>query len=199
MSKLCLCGDWEFECWLSELCGHKLCPMDCSTPGSPGLNCLLEFVQNSYPLSQWCYPTISSSVPLFSSCPQSFPVSGTFPMSWLFASGGQSIGASASASVLPRNIHGWSTLGLTGLISLQSKGLSRVFSNTTVWKHQFFSSQLSYSPTLTSIRDHCQNLFWGHLLGGCVVGLMATSSKRTYATRVAPRTAAALYHCLFLP
>ena len=87
--------------------------------------------------------TISSSVAPFSSCPQSFPVSGCFPMSRLFASGGQSIGASASASVLPRNIHSWSTLGLTGLISLQSKELSRVFSNTTVWKHQFFSTQPS--------------------------------------------------------
>ena len=200
MSKLCLCDDWECRCWLSEFCGHKLCnPMDCSIPGSPVLHCLLEFVQNSYPLSQWCYLTISSSVAPFSSCPQSFPVSGTFPMSWLFTSGGQGIGASASASVLPRNIHGWSTLGLTGLISLQSKGLSRVFFNTTVWKHQFFSSQLSYSPTLTSIHDYNKNLFLGHLLGGCVVGLMATSSKRTYATRVPPRAAAAVYYCLFLP
>ena len=87
---------------------------------------------NSCPLTRWCHPTISSSVTLFSSCPQSFPASGAFPMSRLFASGGQSIGA--SASVLPMNIQCWLPLGLTGLISLQSKGLSRVFSSTTVSK-----------------------------------------------------------------
>ena len=92
-------------------------------------------------ISRWCHPTISSSVVPFSSCLQSFPASGSFPMSWLFTSGGQSIGA--SASVLPMNIQGWFPLGLTGLISLLSKGCSRVFSNTTVWKHQFFSSQSS--------------------------------------------------------
>ena len=91
---------------------------------------------NSCPLSQWCHPTISSSVTLFSSCPQSFPASGSFPNSWLFPSGGQSIRASAAASVLPMNIQGWFSLGLTGLISLLSKGLSRVFSSTTVWKHR---------------------------------------------------------------
>ena len=85
---------------------------------------------NSCPLSQWCHPTISSSVIPFSSGLQSFPASGSFPMSWLFTSGGQSIGASASASVFPKNIQGWFALGLTGLISLQSKGLSRVFSST---------------------------------------------------------------------
>ena len=95
---------------------------------------------NSSPLSQWYYLTISSSAAPFSSCPQSFP-SGCFPMSWLFVSGDQSIGA--PASVLLMNIQDWFPLGLTGLISLQSKGLSRVFSNTTVQKHQFFSSQLS--------------------------------------------------------
>ena len=94
------------------------------------------------PLSRWCHPTISSSVIPFSSCPQSFPPSGSFPISWLFASGGQIIGASASASVLPMNIQDWFPLGWTGLI-LQSKGLSRVFSNTTVQKHQFFGSQPS--------------------------------------------------------
>ena len=98
---------------------------------------------NSCPLSQWCHPTISSSVAPFSSCPQSFPESGSFPMSWLFESGSQIIGDSASASVLPMNIQDWFALGLTGLISLQSKRLSRVFSNTTVQKHQFFSTQLS--------------------------------------------------------
>ena len=98
---------------------------------------------NSCPLSWWCLPTISSSVSPFSSCLQSFPASGSFPMSRLFASGGQSIGVPVSASVLPMNIQGLFLLILTGLISLQSKGLSRVFSSTTVWKHQFFSAQLS--------------------------------------------------------
>ena len=95
---------------------------------------------NSCPLSWWCHPTISSSVIPFSSCLQSFIPSGSFPVSRLFASGGQSIGASASASVLPKGIHSWFLLGLTGLISLLSKGLSRVFSNTAVQKHQLFSS-----------------------------------------------------------
>ena len=98
---------------------------------------------NSCPSSWWCHPTISTSVVLFSSCLQSFPISGSFPRSQLFTSGGQSIGVSASASVLPMNIQDWFPLGLTGLISLQFKGLSRVFSNTTVQKHQFFSTQLS--------------------------------------------------------
>ena len=98
---------------------------------------------NSSPLSQWCHPTISSSVIPFSSCPLSFPASGSFQMSKLFASGGQSIGVSASTSVLPMNAQDWFPLGWTGWISLQSRGLSRVFSNTTVQKHQFFSAQLS--------------------------------------------------------
>ena len=95
------------------------------------------------PLSRWCHPTISSSVVPFFSCLQSFLTSGSFPMSQLFASGGQSIGVSASTSVLPMNTLDWFPLGWTGWISLQSKGLSRVFSNTTVQKHQFFSAQLS--------------------------------------------------------
>ena len=98
---------------------------------------------NPRPLSRWCHPIISSSVVPFSSCPQSFPASGSFQMSQLFASGGQSIGVLASTSVLPMNTQDWSPLGLTGWISLQSKGLSRVFSNTTVQKHQFFGTQLS--------------------------------------------------------
>ena len=93
--------------------------------------------------SQWCYPTISSCVIRFSSCPQSFPASGSFPMSQLFTSGGQSIGVSASTSVHPMNTQDWSPLGWTGWISLQSKGFTRVFCNTTVQKHQFFSTQLS--------------------------------------------------------
>ena len=98
---------------------------------------------NSCPLSWWCHPTISSSVIPFSSCPQSFPSLGSFPVSQLFASGGQNIGVSASISVLPMNTQDWSPLGWTGWISLQSKGLSRVFSNTTVRKYQFFGVQLS--------------------------------------------------------
>ena len=108
----------------------------CPSP-TPGVH------PNPCPWSQWCHPTISSSVVSFSSCPQSFPASGSFQMSQLFTSGGQSIGDSASASVLPMNTQDWSPLGWTGWISLQSKGLSRVFSNTTVQKHQFFGAQLS--------------------------------------------------------
>ena len=98
---------------------------------------------NSSPSFQWCHPTISFSVTPFSSCLQSFPASGSFPMSQFLTSGGQIIGATTSASVLPMNIQGWFPLGLTVLISLQSKGLSRVFSNTTVQRHQFFGAQLS--------------------------------------------------------
>ena len=97
---------------------------------------------NSCPLSRWCQPTISSSVVPFSSCLQSSPASGSFPMSQFFASGGQSIRVSASASVLPMNIWNRFPLGWTDWISVQSKGFSRVFSNTTVQKHQFFSTQL---------------------------------------------------------
>ena len=103
---------------------------------SPGVG------SNSYPLSWWFRPTISSSVAPFSSCFQSFPASGSFPMRRLFTSGGQS-GASASVAVLPMNIQDWFPLGLTGWISLLSKGLSRVFSNSTVQKHQFFDTQPS--------------------------------------------------------
>ena len=109
---------------------------------------------NSHPLSRWCHPAISSSVIPFSSCPQSLPAFGSFPMSQLFTWGGQSAGVSPLASVLPMNTQDWSPLGWTGWISLQSKGLSRVFSNTTLQKHQFFSAQLSYSPTLTSEHDY---------------------------------------------
>ena len=98
---------------------------------------------NSCPSSWWCNPDISSSVVPFFSCPQSLPTSGSFQMSQLFTWGGQSIGVSSSASVLPKNIQDWSPLGWTGWISLQYKGLSRVFSNTTVQKHQFFGTQPS--------------------------------------------------------
>ena len=108
----------------------------CPSP-TPGVH------SNSCPLSQWCHPTISSSVIPFSSCPQSLPASGSFPINQFFASCGQSIGVSASTSVLPMHFQDWFPLGWTGWISLQSKGLSRVFFNTTVQKHQFFSTQLS--------------------------------------------------------
>ena len=104
---------------------------------------ILGVYSNSCPLSRWCHPTISSSVIPFSSCLQSFPASRSFQMSQFFASGGQSIRLSASTSVLPMNIQDWSPLGWTGWISLQSKGLSRVFSNFTVQKHQFFGTRLS--------------------------------------------------------
>ena len=113
---------------------HARPPCPSSTP---------RFHSDSCPSSWWCHPAISSSVVPFSSCPQSFPTSKCFPMSQLFAWGGQSIGVSASASVLLKNTQDWSPLGWTGWISLQSKGLSRIFSNTTFQKHQFFSAQLS--------------------------------------------------------
>ena len=103
----------------------------------------LRVHSNPRPSSRWCHPAISSSVVPFSSCPQSLPASESFPMTQLFAWGGQSIGVAALASVLPMNIQDWFPLGWTGWISLQSKGLSRVFSNTTVQKHQLFSAQLS--------------------------------------------------------
>ena len=108
----------------------------CPSP-TPGVH------PNPCPSGWWCHPTISSSVIPFSSCPQSLPASESFPMSQLFAWGGQSIRVSASTSVLPMNTQDWFPLGLTGWIALQSKGLSRVFSNTTVQKQQFFGTQLS--------------------------------------------------------
>ena len=138
----------------------------CPSP-TPGVH------SNSCPLSQWCHPTISSSVIPFSSCLQSFPASGSFPVNQLFPPGGQSIGASASASasapVLPMNIQDWFPLGWTGLISLLSSGLSRVFLNITVQKRQFFGTQpslwsnshihtwlLEKALALTDYVDHCQ-------------------------------------------
>ena len=113
---------------------HDRPPCPSQTPG---------VYSNSCPLSQWCHPNISSSVVPFSSCPQSLPASGSFPTSQLFTWGGQSIGVSASASVLPMNTQDWPPLGWTGWNSLQFKGLSRVFSNTIVQKHQFFGAELS--------------------------------------------------------
>ena len=111
----------------------------------------------SCPLSQWCHPAISSSVFPFSSCPQSLPASESFPISQLFAWGGQSIGVSASTSVLPMNTQDWSPLEWTGWISFQSKRLSRVFSNTTVQKLPSSALSFPYSPTLTSIHDYWKN------------------------------------------
>ena len=111
---------------------------------------------NSCPLSQWCHPAISSSV-VPSSCLQSFPASGSFQMNQLFTLGGQSTGVSASISVLPMNNQDWFPLEWTGWISLQSKGLLRVFYNTTVQKHQFFGTQLSSQSAFTSIHDHWKN------------------------------------------
>ena len=114
---------------------------------SPPLNISWNLpIPSSHPLNWWCHLTISSSAGPFSSFPQSCPTSGSFPVSWLFASDSQSIGASTAASVLPINIQDWYPLRLTGLISLQFKGLSRVFSNITVQKHQFFSAQPSLWP-----------------------------------------------------
>ena len=113
---------------------HTRLPCPSPTPG---------VLPNSCPLSQWRHPTISTSVVPFSSCPQSSPALGSFLRSQFFTSGSQRIGASTSASVLSMNIQDWFSLGWTGWISLQSKGLSRVFSNTTVQKHKFFGAQLS--------------------------------------------------------
>ena len=129
--------------WPHEL-QHARPPCPSPTPGVYSDSCL-----------SWCHPAISSSVVPFSSCPQSLPASESFPMSQLFAWGGQSIGVSALASFLPKNTQDWSPLGWTDFISLQSKGLSRVFSNTTVQKHQFFSAQLSlqsnsHNPYMTT-------------------------------------------------
>ena len=124
--------------WWPTLCD----PMNRSTPGLPVHHQLPEFTQTC-PLSGWCHLTISSSVIPFSSCLQPFPASRSFQMSHFFPSGSQSTGVSASASVLPMNIQNWFLLGWTSWISLQSKGLSRIFSNTTVQKHQFFGAQLS--------------------------------------------------------
>ena len=133
--------------WHHEL-QHARPPCSSPTPGVHPYSC---------PMSWWCHPTISSSVVPFSFSLQSFPTSGSFQMSELFASGGQNTGVSALTSVLIMNAQDWFRLGWTGWISLQSKGRSRVFSNTTVHNHQFFCAQPSYSPTLTSIHDHWIN------------------------------------------
>ena len=133
-------------CWcsVSQSCPTLCDPMDCCTPGFPVLHHLPELAQaHVHWADDAIHPTISSSVVSFSSCPQSFPASESFLMSQFFASGSQSIGASASTLILSKTIQGWFPLGFTGLISLCPKGPSRVFSNTKVQKHQFFSTQLS--------------------------------------------------------
>ena len=132
---------------------------DSATPWTAASQASLSFtISPEVVHCQWCCPTISSSAIPFSSCPQFFPAWGSFPMNRLFTSGGQSIGASASASVLPKNIRSWFSLGLTGLIFLQSKGLSRVFSSTTVQKHHFFGAQpFLLSSSLTSVHDYWKN------------------------------------------
>ena len=127
---------------------HARPPCPSPTPG---------VCSDSRPSCPWCHPTISSSVVPVSSCLQSFPASGSFPKSQVFRWGGQRIGASASASVLPMNGQGWSPLGLTGWLSLQSKELSRVFSNTTVQKHQLLVLSLLYGPALTSVHNYWEN------------------------------------------
>ena len=134
------------SCWVRFSCSvvsDSLRPHELQHTRPPCPSPTPRVYPNSCPLSQWCHPTISSSVIPFSSCLQSFPTSGSFQMSQTFTSGGQNTGVSASTSVLPMNTQDWSPLGWTGWISLQSKGLSRVFSSTTVQKNQFFCTQLS--------------------------------------------------------
>ena len=135
---------------LFETSWIRACQASCPSPTS-------RVHSNSCPSSQWCHLAISSSVVPFSSCPQSLPVSESFPISQFFTWGDQSIRVSTSASVLLMNTQDWSPLRWTGWISLQSKGLSRVFSNTTAQKHQFFSIQLSSQSNITSIHDHWKN------------------------------------------
>ena len=155
----------QFSC---SIVSDSLRPHELQHSRPPCLSPTPRVYPDSCALSRWCHPTISSFVVAFSSCPQSFPASGSFQMSQFFSSGGQSIGVSASTSVLPMNTQDWSPLGWTGWISLQSEGLSRVFSNTTVQKHQvfwhsaFFIVQLAH-PYLTTGKNHSfdlTNLCW---------------------------------------
>ena len=144
---------------------------------------------NSCPLSWWCHPTISSSVVIFSSYLQSFPASGSFLMSQLFASGGQSIGT--STSVLSVNIQDWFPLGLTGWISFQSKGLTRVFSSTTVWKHQFFSAQ----PSLWSNSHICTWLLIDYVI---LLSLLFPSGTAIFGYYTSFLLSWFLFPCAFL-
>ena len=142
---------------VAQSCPTLCDPMDCSTPGLP-VHYQFPVYPNSCPLNRWCHPTISSSVQPFSSCPQSFPASGSFQMSQFFTSGGQSIGVSDSTSVLPMNAQDWPPLGWTGWISLQSKGLSRVFSNTLSYPLlNEFSVLGTVLPLLCLISLHSNN------------------------------------------
>ena len=134
---------WIVSQFSHSVMSDSLWPHGLQHAKPPCLSPTPRVYSNSSPLSRWCHLTISSSVVPFSSCFQSFPASGSFPMSQFFTSGGQSIGVSASALVLPMNIQDWFPLGLTGWLSSQSERLSRVFSNTAVWRHQFFGAQLS--------------------------------------------------------
>ena len=149
---------WGIEQWRSwiriglfshSVVSNSLQPRGLEHSRLPCLSPTFRAYSNSYPTSRWCHPTISSFFVPFSSCLQSFPASGSFLMSQLFASGGQTIGASASASVPPMNIQNLFPLGWTGCISLQTKRLSRIFSNTTVQKHQLFGAQLSFKLSIT--------------------------------------------------
>ena len=148
--------EWDYSLKMfssvAQSCPTVCNPMDCSIPGLPIYHQLPEFTPNSCPLSQWCHPTISSSVL------QSFPASGSFPVSQLFTSDGQSIGVSASTSVLPMNIQNWFPLGWTGWISLQSKGLKSV--NTLNFN---LCCQISFQKdfVLRPVKDHT---FWGHII-----------------------------------
>ena len=135
---------------ITKPCPTLCDPRDCSAPGFPALHCLQSLLRLIS--VEWMVPSNHPPVAPFSSCPQSFPASGAFPVSQLFTSGSQSNGA----SVLPIKIHGWFPLGLTSLISLQSKGLSRVFSNSMIWKHKFFSAQPSLWSNM-SIPDYWKN------------------------------------------
>ena len=136
-------GKWSWVQFSHSVVSDSLQPHELQHARLPCPSPTPRACSNSCPSSPWCHPTISCSVIPFSSCLQSFPASGSFPMSQFFASGSQNIGVSASASVLPVNIQDWFPLGLTNLIYLQFKGLSRVFSNTIVQKHQFFGAQPS--------------------------------------------------------
>ena len=144
---------WQHGLQHARLFCHSLSPGICS---------------KSCPLSLWCYQTISFSATIFS-CPQSFQTLGSFLMNWLFPLCGQSIGDSASTTVLPMNIWGWFPLGLTSLISLLSKRISRVFSSTTIWKHQFFSDQSSSCPTFTFEYLRCILEFPSHFYKSSIV------------------------------
>ena len=144
----------------SSVVSDSLRPHEPQHASSPCPSPTPRVYPNSCPLSRWCHLTILSSVVAFSFCLQSFPTSGSFQTSELFASGGQNTGVPALTSVLPMNTQDQFPLGWTGWISLLSKGLSRVFSNTTVQKHQFFCAQPSFSPTLTSIHDYWEKHNW---------------------------------------